>query len=234
MKKQKLNYILYIAALMAIANNACTKEPIPDAIPAQKTAMAPNDTIPPRVPMDVGPVGTMWTAPRKGTITWNWAEWILLNMGINADSVYYYANRPDIDIVTLMSDTLSHQSNYNSCTMWTPYHFHCARDTIQKYWDILEQYGKTVDACNARIYVNKYNGAQLPNVYELIGYVPYGMSEEDSIWYTGKGYRVMRGDFNYKSNNANHYQDKHYNTNRGHQPSDKNAAFNRMKNTRTR
>ena len=190
---------------MAIAN-ACKKEPIPDAFAEQKTAMAARDTVPPRIPMDPGPMGTMWVAPRddpmpKGTITWNWYNWIGYNNFINADSVYYYADHPDIDRVTLMPDTTSFQSNGITSRMYTPYDFHRARDTISKYWDILEQHGKIVDAGNAIIYVSKYNGAQLPNVYELIGYVPYGMSVEDSIWYTSKGYRVMRDyNGNYKSN----------------------------------
>lgn len=84
--------------------------------------------------------------------------------------------------------------------MYTPYDFHRAFDTICKYWNILEQHGKTVNAGNAIIYVNKYNGAQLPNNYELNGCVPIGMSEEDSIRYTSKGLRIER-DYtsNYKS-----------------------------------
>lgn len=118
------------------------------------------------------------------------------------DTIEYYANRHNIDRITLMPDTTSWQSNNNACTMWTPYHFHQARNIIQECWDYLEQHGKTVNAGNAIIYVNKYNGAQLPNNHELNGYVPYGMSLEDSVWYTDKGYRVMRGDFNYKSDDT--------------------------------
>ncbi len=195
---KKTNYVLFLAALMAIAT-ACKKEPIPDVATSKQTpSMAPTDTIP-RVPMDPGEPATILTADQRATITWNWLDWILGNIAINSDSVEYYANRHNIDRITLMPDTTSWQSNNNACTMWTPYHFHCARDTIGKYWDILEQHGKTVYAGNAIIYVSKYNGAHLPNNYELNGYVPLGMSLEDSIWYTDKGYRVMRGDFNYKS-----------------------------------
>lgn len=196
--------ILSLAALMAIAAS-CKKEPSPDATTSKKThAMAQSDTNI-LVPMEgPGEPATMLTADQKATITWNWLDWILGNIAINSDSVEYYANRHNIDRITLMPDTTSWQSNNNACTMWTPYHFHLAFDTICKYWDILEQHGKTVDAGNAIIYVNKYNGAQLPNNYELNGCVPLGMSEEDSIRYTSKGYRVMRGDFNYKSGDTKH------------------------------
>lgn len=199
----KTDKILSLAALMAIAT-ACKKEPIPDVATSKQTpSMAPNDTNI-LVPMnDPGEPATMLTADQKATITWNWLDWILSNIAINSDSVEYYANRHNIDRITFMPDTTSTQSNLIACMMWTPYHFHCARDTICKYWDILEQHGKTVNAGNAIIYVNKYNGAQLPNNYELNGYVPLGMSLEDSIWYTDKGYRVMRGDFNYKSGDTN-------------------------------
>ena len=211
MKNQKLNHVLFLAALMALVG--CKKE---EALPTSNQKTNNNDTIPEvpvsrldssiLVPMDPGPMSTVWKAPRDekfATIIWNWGEWILLNIAINSDSVEYYANNPDVDIVTLMPDTTSVQSNAFACMMWTPYDFHCARDTIGKYWEILQQYGKGVNSGNAIIYVNKYNGAHLPNVYETIGgYIPYGMSEEDSVWYTSKGYRVMRGDFYYKSGDA--------------------------------
>jgi len=186
----------------------CTKEkPLPTSDRDSNnntTAMAPTADTNLLVPMDVGPVAQMLMADGRATITWNWLDWIFGNIAINRDSVEYYANRPDIDIVTLMPDTLSEQSNHITSLMYTPYHFHCARDTIQKYWDYLEQHGKYVNAGNATINVNKYNGAQLPNVYEMTGYVPYGMSEEDSTWYTDKGYRVMRDySINYKSGDTN-------------------------------
>ncbi|MBO4582958.1 MAG: hypothetical protein J5714_02805 [Alphaproteobacteria bacterium] len=199
MKKQKVNYIFYLAALMAIANNACTKEPIPDVATSKQTpSMAPNDSSL-LVPMDPGEPATMLTADQKATITWNWYNWIGYNDFINPDTIEYYANRHNIDRITLMPDTNSFQSNVITCTYYTPYDFHRARDTIGKYWDILEQYGKTVNAGNAIIYVNKYTGAHLPHN----GYEPYGMSLEDSVWYTSKGYRIMRGDFNYKSGDTN-------------------------------
>ena len=194
----KTNKILSLAALMAIAT-ACKKEPIPDVATSKQTpAMAPNDTIP-RVPMDPGELATMLTADQRATITWNWYNWIGYFDFINPDTIEYYANRHNIDRITLMPDTNSFQSNGITSRMYTPYDFHRARDTICKYWDILEQHGKTVNAGNAIIYVSKYNGAQLPNNYELDGYVPYGMSLEDSVWYTSKGYRVMRDYGNYKS-----------------------------------
>ncbi len=195
---KKTDKTLFLAALMAIAT-ACKKEPIPDVATSKQTpSMAPNDTIP-HVPMDPGEPATMLTADQKATITWNWYNWIMYNDFINSDTIEYYANRHNIDRITLMPDTNSFQSNVITCTYYTPYDFHRARDTIGKYWDILEQYGKTVNAGNAIIYVNKYTGAHLPHN----GYEPYGMSLEDSVWYTSKGYRVMRGDFNYKSGDTN-------------------------------
>ncbi|MBQ1927941.1 MAG: hypothetical protein II179_02635, partial [Alphaproteobacteria bacterium] len=142
---------------------------------------------------------TMLTADQRATITWNWYNWIGYFDFINPDTIEYYANRHNIDRITLMPDTNSIESNEITCLMYTPYDFHRIRDTIGKYWDILEQHGKIVNGGDAIIYVNKYNGAQLPNNYELDGYVPYGMSLEDSVWYTSKGYRVMRDYGNYKS-----------------------------------
>lgn len=198
----KTNKILSLAALMAIAT-ACKKETIPDVATSKQTpSMAPTDTIP-RVPMDPGEPATMLTADKRATITWNWYNWIMYFDFINPDTIEYCANRHNIDRITLMPDTNSFQSNGITSRMYTPYDFHRARDTICKYWDILEQHGKTVNAGNAIIYVSKYNGAQLPNNYELNGYVPYGMSLEDSVWYTSKGYRVMRDYGNYKSGDTN-------------------------------
>lgn len=207
---KKTNYVLFLAALMAIATalGGCKKEePLPktNSKPTNKnitkTPMAPNDSSL-LVPMDPGPMDTMLMADQRVTVIWNWYNWIMYNDFINTDSIEYYANRHNIDRVTLMPDTNSFQSNIITCTFYTPYDFHRARDTIGKYWDILEQHGKTVYAGNAIIYVSKYNGAHLPNDYGLNGYVPYGMSEEDSIWYTSKGYRVMRNYGNYKSSDT--------------------------------
>ena len=195
-----------------MALNGCKKE---EPLPTSNQRIDNNDTVPAApgsridsnllFPKDPGPMATMWTAPRDekfATITWNWGEWILLDIAISSDSVEYYANNPDVDIVTLMPDTTSVQSNVFACMMWTPYDFRRACDTIQKYWDYLRQHGKGVNSGNAIIYVNKYNGAQLPDTCGLNGYMPYGMFLDDSIWYTNKGYRVMRGDFNYKSGDA--------------------------------
>lgn len=194
----------FLFLMVLIGFTACKKEPIPDvATPKQTSAMAPNDTIP-RVPMDPGEPATMLTADQRATITWNWYNWIGYFDFINPDTIEYYANRHNIDRITLMPDTNSIESNEITCLMYTPYDFHRIRDTIGKYWDILEQHGKIVNGGDAIIYVNKYNGAQLPNNYELNGYVPYGMSLEDSVWYTSKGYRVMRGyGFYYKSGDTN-------------------------------
>lgn len=184
---------------MAIAT-ACKKEPIPDVATSKQTpSMAPNDTIP-RVPMDPGEPATILTADQRATITWNWYNWIMYNDFINSDTIEYYANRHNIDRITLMPDTNSFQSNFITSLMYAPYDFHRAFDTICKYWDILEQHGKIVDAGNAIIYVNKYNGAQWPNN----GYEPYAMSLEDSIRYTDKGYRIERDySSNYKSGDTN-------------------------------
>ena len=203
---KKTNYVLFLAALMAVATalGGCKKEePLPktNSKPTNKnitkTPMAPNDSSL-LVPMDPGEPATMLMADQRATITWNWYNWIMYNDFINPDTIEYHANRHNIDRITLMPDTNSFQSNVITC-YYTPYDFHRAFDTICKYWDILEQHGKIVDAGNAIIYVNKYNGAQWPNN----GYEPYAMSLEDSIRYTDKGCRVMRGYFNYKSGDTN-------------------------------
>ena len=70
-------------------------------------------------------------------------------------------------------------------THWTPFDFHCARDTLQTRLDIAPGRIRGMGT----VYVNSLNGAHLPDPTERL---TAGMALEDSLWYTANGWKVQR------------------------------------------
>lgn len=163
MKKVKLNHILTLAALMAIAT-ACKKDPTPEPTPNH-----PTDTI---------------NMHKKIVLIW---DWYYDGVAPNRDTVKYYANRPDVDSIIMMPDPNSEMSN-RVTRVYNTWDFHLARDTLQKRINFAPNKIKG----KGTIHVNGVNGAQLPPEYE-VETTQKGMSLEDSIWYTANGWHVVRG-----------------------------------------
>lgn len=168
---QKTNRVLLLAALMALAT-ACKKDPTPTP---QPTPNQPTDTI---TPVDTTNIH------KKIVLIW---DWYYDGVAPNRDTVKYYANRSDFDTIILMPDSTSELSN-RATRGFNTWNFHRARDTLQKCINFapnkVRGYGK--------IYVHKINGAQLPPDYD-VETTKFGMSLEDSLWYTANGWRVERG-----------------------------------------
>jgi len=132
---------------------------------------------------DPTPEPTPTNMHKKIVLIW---DWYYDGRAPNRDTVKYYANRPDVDSVIMVPDSTSELSN-NVASVYTTWHYHRARDTLQKCINFAPKKVKG----GGSIKVSKKNGAQLPPEYD-VGLTQEGMSLEDSIWYTANGWKVSR------------------------------------------
>lgn len=103
-------------------------------------------------------------------LDWNW------NHVLSIDTVRNYSEQPDVRTVTM------HLLDYPSDGFSTQA-FHTARDSLQRFFYISPKiYG------SGTVFVNEINGAQ----NSIISNEVLGMTLEDSIWYTSKGFEIKR------------------------------------------
>ena len=88
----------------------------------------------------------------------------------------------DKDVKTIVLNLLP----YSSSSVY-PRLFHTVRDSLENYYFSISP-NNTIGRGN--IYVDEFNGAQLPDPYATY---PSGMALKDSIWYTSKGFSIVRG-----------------------------------------
>lgn len=88
----------------------------------------------------------------------------------------------DKDVKTIVLNLLP----YSSSGVY-PRLFHTVRDSLENYYFSISP-NNTIGRGN--IYVDEFNGAQLPDPYATY---PSGMALKDSIWYTSKGFSIVRG-----------------------------------------
>lgn len=157
--------VLLLAALMAMAT-ACHKDPTPEPTPNHPTdTVTPNDTT---------------NMHKKIIVLWDWER----DFVPSRNTIYNYADRNDVDSVIMMPDTLSYASN-NHARRFDPALFHLARQYLEEYIDYNPQKIKG----GGIIYVNPIGGAHLSFDYMAD---TCGMSMEDSVWFTRKGWHVTR------------------------------------------
>ena len=111
---------------------------------------------------------------KEMVIDWDWSN------PPDKELIKQYAN--DKDVKTIVLNLLPYSSGG-----FNPAGFHRARDTLAlNYFSISPE--NTIG--RGTIYVNEFNGAQLPDPYATD---IHGMSLPDSIWYTGKHFKIARG-----------------------------------------
>ena len=111
---------------------------------------------------------------KEMVIDWDWSN------PPDKELIKQYAN--DKDVKTIVLNLLPYSSSG-----FNPAGFHRARDTLDiNYFSISPH--NTIG--RGTIYVNEFNGAQLPDPYATD---IHGMSLPDSIWYTGKHFKIARG-----------------------------------------
>ncbi len=107
-------------------------------------------------------------------IDWDWRN------PPDKELIKKYAN--DKNVNTIVLNLLPYSS-----TGYSPMAFRRARDSLEMNYFSISPHN-TIG--NGDIYVDEFNGAQLPDPYATD---ITGMSLPDSIWYTSKGFGIARG-----------------------------------------
>lgn len=111
---------------------------------------------------------------KEMVIDWDW------NNPPDKELIRQYA--ADENVKTIVLELLPYTSGG-----FSPRNFRRARDSLEMNYFSISPHN-TIG--RGDIYVDEFNGAQLPDPYADN---PCGMSAEDSIWYTNKGFTITRG-----------------------------------------